>query len=134
MVATHRRPTMTAQEATSFNRYSVANASYVKASLDCGCEPYQDIFTYNRWKALGYQVQRGQQAIKIPVVKSIEVENKETGEPETRKLLGRGAVFCRHQVVQANGSKPAAPTVKPAVKDTDSPSFVSQTMNTWREI
>mgnify|MGYP001609317585 CR=1 FL=1 len=136
MVATHKR-TMTASEARSFDRYSVANASYVKASLDCGCEPYQDIFTYNRWKALGYQVERGQKAIKIPVVKSIEVDNPETGEPETRKLLGRGAVFCRHQVQPASSTQPEtrptaapkpAPTPKPAVNFTD------KVMNTWRDI
>ena len=100
MLATHKR-TMTASEARSFDRYSIANAAVVEGSLACGCKAYQDVYTYNRWKALGYQVERGQKAIKIPVVKSIEVENKETGEPETRQVLGSGAVFCRHQVKEA---------------------------------
>ena len=141
MVATHRRPAMTPQQATSFDHYSVANASYVKASLSCGCEPYQDIFTYNRWKALGYQVQRGEKAIKIPVIKSIEVENKETGESELRKLLGSGAVFCRHQVAPINGSKPTAPapaaiTVRPSTpQPTPQPvGFVDSIMNTWKDV
>ena len=142
MVATHSRPRMTPTEARSFDRFSVANASYVKHSLACGCEPYQDVFTYNRWKALGYQVQRGEKAITIPVVKAIQVDNKETGEPETRKLFGSGAVFCRHQVQPVNGSK-ATPAVAPVVAPTPATipaqppaptGFVSQVMNTWKEV
>lgn len=91
---------MTAIEATTFQTYSIANAAKVKGALSCGCAPYVDVFTYRRWLALGFQVQRGQKAIKIPVVKVIQ--SKETfdgdGNPDARKVLGSGAVFCRCQV------------------------------------
>ena len=71
MVATKqpKAPPMTKAEATHFDRYSVANAVSVKTSLECGCEPYQDVFTYRRWKAQGFQVSRGQKAIKLPQVR-----------------------------------------------------------------
>lgn len=88
---------MTPAQARTFNGYSVANAIYVVTSLECGCEPYVDVFTYNRWQAQGFQVQRGEKAIKI-VVTQIELDYEETGEVVTKKVLGRGAVFCRHQV------------------------------------
>ena len=90
---THTRPTMTADQATMFPRYSPANAATVKTVLDCGCEPYQDVFTYNRWKAQGYQVMRGQRAVKIPVIVTAENE-----DGEAIRRLWRSAVFCRHQV------------------------------------
>lgn len=95
------RERMTPAQATSFNTYSVANAAHVKHSLACGCEPYRDVFTYRRWQAQGFQVQRGEKAVKIPVVKNIEREDKDTGEITQHKLLGSGAVFCRHQVKAA---------------------------------
>lgn len=136
-----QRSTMTAAQATTFGTYSVANAAQVKHALACGCEPYQDVFTYNRWKALGFQVQRGEKAIKIPVVKVVAVENKDTGAEETRKLLGTGAVFCRHQVKAADGSNPQPQPVKvtpakepPAPQPQPVNDFVNATMSTWREI
>ena len=60
--------TFTPESAQSFHRYSPINAATVKMRLACGCEPYKDVFTYNRWLALGYQVQRGERSIKIPVI------------------------------------------------------------------
>lgn len=92
-----RRPKMTAEEATAFNGFSVANIVTVKNGLACGCEPYEDVFTYRRWQAQGQQVRRGAKAIKIPVVIVSETENDD-GEIKTRHLLRTSAVFCRHQV------------------------------------
>ena len=43
-------------EAKSFDGYSASNAMLIYAALKCSCEPYNNVFTYNRWKALGYQV------------------------------------------------------------------------------
>ncbi|MBI3334044.1 hypothetical protein HYZ97_01015 [Candidatus Pacearchaeota archaeon] len=82
--------------ATTFQHTSTINAACVKAALHCSCEPYKDVFTYNRWKAQGYQVQRGEKAIKLPLVKDVEVEKE--GETTTKRILGISAVFCRHQV------------------------------------
>ena len=47
MTAPTTRP-MTAQEARSFDGFSVSNAAQVMAQRGCGCEPYVDVFTYNR--------------------------------------------------------------------------------------
>jgi N-terminal domain of anti-restriction factor ArdC len=85
--------TFTPESAQSFHRYSPINAATVKMRLACGCEPYRDVFTYNRWLALGYQVQRGERSIKIPVI--VERENEDN---ETIKRLFKSHVFCRCQV------------------------------------
>ena len=85
---------MTREEAVRFERYSVANAVAVKSGLSCGCEPYEDVFTFKRWIALGQVVRRGEKAIKIPTI--IHTEDKDTGE--RRRLFHTSAVFCRHQV------------------------------------
>ena len=112
---------MTSQQATTFGRYSGANAGQVKAVLKCGCEPYQDVFTYKRWKAQGQQVQRGQHAIKLPVVGQKDVEDDD-GNIRVKRYLATGAVFCRHQVapigskaspVVVTGPEPPIPTPEP---------------------
>jgi hypothetical protein len=105
--------TFTAESAQSFNRYSSQNASTVKMRLSCGCEPYKDVFTYNRWLAMGFQVQRGQHSIKIPVV--VERENEDN---ETIKRLFKSHVFCRCQVKPIDSkaeSKPIEPQPTAAI-------------------
>ena len=89
---------MSSADARTFSRFSVMNAAIVKRALPCGCEPYADVFTYRRWLAQGYQVQKGQHAIKLALVKSIVHKDEDTGEESTRRLLGSSAVFCRCQV------------------------------------
>ncbi len=89
---------MTAAEARSFDRVSVANSVAVQQALDCGCEPYVDVFTYRRWKAQGFQVQRGEKAIRLPLIYARTEKDPETGEESTTRRRGRSAVFCRHQV------------------------------------
>lgn len=89
----------TKEQAQSFETYSVANAAQVKSALTCGCEPYQDVFTYGRWAAQGFQVQRGERAIRLPVMKSIVVRDETTGEERhVGKRPWTAFVFCRHQV------------------------------------
>lgn len=92
------RPKMTATEATQFDSYSPNNAALVAASLSCGCEPYEDVFTFARWKAQGYHVRRGEHGIRLAAMKTISRENPETGEMEKRKMFGKTVVFCRCQV------------------------------------
>jgi hypothetical protein len=89
---------MTRIEAVTFDRYSVANAVAVTMALSCGCEPYHDVFTFRRWQAQGFQVSKGSKAIKLPQVRTVDRENKDTGEMETRRVFHSSAVFCRHQV------------------------------------
>ncbi len=92
---------MTASEAKSFERFSMANAVAVKTALECGCEPYTDVFTYRRWAAQGMQVQRGERAIKLPILFSRTEVDADTGESVTTRRRGRAAVFCRCQVKES---------------------------------
>lgn len=48
---------------------------------------------YRAWQALGRQVKRGEQAIRIFVPMTKKVENLETGEEERRTFFGVGSVF-----------------------------------------
>jgi len=96
--------TMTKEQATQFNRFSITNALTVANALPCGCIPYQDVFTYKRWLVQGYCVKKGQHGIKIPVIGSTQKEN-ENGEVIIRKYTTTSAVFCRHQVVKLEPKK-----------------------------
>lgn len=88
---------MTAKEAKTFDRFSEMNVLIL--TLGCNtCIPYEDWFTYARWKAQGFQVQRGKKGTKIDVVKTYQKENEETGRSETKTYMGTASVFCRHQV------------------------------------
>lgn len=98
-----KRPRMTAQEATSFQRYSKANALaamvWLRESGACKgeCSAYQDIYTYNRWQAQGYQVRKGQHGAKITTM--IETMKKDQdGKEEIDKRPWNTTVFCRCQV------------------------------------
>ena len=93
-----KAPPMSKTEAVTFERYSTANAVTVTQALPCGCEPYVDVFTYRRWQAQGFQVAKGSKAIKLPQVRIVDRENKETGEMEQRRVFHNSAVFCRHQL------------------------------------
>ena len=94
---TTKRPVMTSDQARTFQAYSAENATTVVMSLDCGCEPYVDVFTYNRWKAQGFQVQKGMKSIKIPVYGTSTGEN-EDGEVIASRYRTVGRVFCKCQV------------------------------------
>lgn len=89
---------MTAETAVRFDTFSPTNAAIVEARA-CTCEAYKDIFTYNRWKAQGYQVQKGQKATTITTYSPITKEDEITGEKTiiTRKPR-KSFVFCRCQV------------------------------------
>ncbi len=95
------QPEMTASDARHFERYSVANAATVMHSRGCGCKPYVDVFTYQRWRAQGFQVQKGEKSIRIPTITRIEKTNKETGEIERFGRRHISFVFCRHQVKES---------------------------------
>lgn len=90
-------PKMTATEAAHFETYSAANATAVLLNLDCDCQPYEDVFTYARWRALGYQVKAGEKAIRIPTIKTVTQED-DHGETTTRRIKKTSCVFCRCQV------------------------------------
>jgi len=95
-----QREKMTAESAVRFERYSAINSLIVRKSLECGCKPYEDVFTFRRWIAQGFVVQKGQKSIKLALVRTDSKEDEETGEIKTVRRLGSSAVFCRHQVTE----------------------------------
>ncbi len=106
---TTERHKMTADEARYFNRYSVGNASMALHQLNesgaCkgSCQPYEDIFTYARWQALGYQVRKGEHGAKLSII----IENTKEDEEGNAKRVSRPwatTVFCRCQVDKKNGA------------------------------
>ena len=110
-----KHPPMTPKQATSFDRFSVANHTIVKRTLHCDCNPYKDVFTYGRWKAQGYQVRRGEHGIHIPVISTTLTPNEEDEEQlEERKLFHSAVVFCRCQVDSANGASSLQQPLIPA--------------------
>jgi hypothetical protein len=92
---------MSAEQARQFDAISVANYAAAKAAFAaCGCESYADVFTFKRWKAQGYYVRRGEHGVRLPIVKTRAIDDKETGEEKTIRIMGSSHVFCRHQVEQ----------------------------------
>lgn len=92
------------QDARSFDSFSVANAAAVLAAIQqrgCSCQPYEDVFTFQRWIAQGRAVRKGEHGIRLPVIveRSAQKRNDETGEEETRtyRLWRLSHVFCRCQ-------------------------------------
>ena len=89
---------MTKDQATSFDSVSMNNAITVASQLTCDCQPYLDVFTYNRWIAQGYRVMKGQHGIHITTFVPI----KKTEQDGNVKVIGRvpktSVVFCRCQV------------------------------------
>lgn len=107
---TAKKHKMTAQEAVSFDRFSIGNASLILGALEesgrCNdvCQPYMDIFTFNRWKAQGYSVMKGEHGFKVPVVRKVEVKNRahesnpEAPEKKSISIANGVPLFCRCQV------------------------------------
>jgi len=92
-----RRPRMTEEQAVTFPGHSMASMVAVESVLKCDCMPYADVFTYNRWRAQGFQVQRGSKAISLPLVKDVEETDEHGAVTNTRRVLGTSKVFCRCQ-------------------------------------
>jgi len=138
-----QQATISPAQATLFSRYSPQNVAIVTDKLSCGCVPYKDVFTYNRWLAQGYQVMRGQHGIHLPVIVRKESEVKQddgTIKIEARQFRTGAAVFCRHQVKSITEPKPelkAMVIVPPEVKPVDKPAQSVHTDNLmagWRVI
>ena len=87
---------MSPEEAKTFDRYSVQNATEVKAAFPCGCLPYISVFTYNRWQALGKQVKKGEHGKALSIIKEIK-EVGEDGKETVKKKVHWTRVFCKCQ-------------------------------------
>lgn len=123
MTYVHSDAHPTASEARRFERISEASATQImlQVTSECGCEPYSDVFTFNRWKAQGFHVRKGEKATKlatyVPAKNSLRCAAG-CGETWTAKKTDSGlcpkcgaegvpagaliprslSVFCRHQV------------------------------------
>lgn len=61
------------------------------------------IHTYAAWKALGYQVQKGQKAVaSFRIWKHTVKEDKETGDKENRMFMTKAFFFTSAQVAPIN--------------------------------
>lgn len=92
---------MTAQEATTFTHRSADHAEYLRmvaAERGCGCEPYRDWFTYQRWQAQGYQVQKGEHGTELTTWIPITEEDETGAEEVVGRRPHKTHVFCRCQV------------------------------------
>jgi len=113
------KPKMTAQEATTFQSPSLSNEAIVNAARSqraesglypqCKCQPYQDTFTYARWKAQGFQVRKGEKALaKVVVVREWTGQDKD-GKEIVKQYPSGASVFCRCQVDECGAEPAAAP-------------------------
>lgn len=92
---------MTAAQAKTFeDGFSIANATILELAAQergCDCEPYVDWFTYKRWQAQGFQVQKGEKSSRLP--RYITVDKVQTdGTTKPVSIMKRSCVFCRCQV------------------------------------
>lgn len=70
--------------------------SQIAHDKGCSCQPYIDWFTYNRWNAQGFQVQKGEHGIKLTTY--VPVTEKKDGKETTYTVPHGTTVFCRCQV------------------------------------
>lgn len=87
---------MTAAQATTFANRSLKHEVILAETADekgCTCAAYRDWFTYRRWQALGFQVQKGEHGVKLTTW--ITYEDKDGKERSRPKGT---TVFCRCQV------------------------------------
>ena len=95
-----------AQEATTFDGYSMTNAMILagaSAKRGCECKPYEDWFTYKRWQAQGYQVRRGEHGVRLSTFVTMTKTDEEGNKVAMGKRPWRSVVFCRCQVEEAKG-------------------------------
>ena len=77
--------------------YSEKNAQIVAMSLECDCEPYVDVLTFKRWKALGRSVKKGETSIKLAVQKEAAYREEGSEGVHHAKVARSAPVFCRCQ-------------------------------------
>lgn len=103
---THPKPKMTAAEAVTFETISETNAHILMMAAHargCQCMPYSDWFTFNRWQAQGFQVQKGEHGVCLTTY--IPIKDKDSDEVKYRRPH-KTYVFCRHQVKPVEGARP----------------------------
>ena len=96
---------MTIAQATVFSHKSLASELVLNLAAKergCSCAAYSDWFTYRRWQALGFQVQRADvvgHGVKLTTYVEFTKTDPATGEQVvTGKRPRTTSVFCRCQV------------------------------------
>jgi hypothetical protein len=109
-----RRQRMTAEQAQTFEHESATSAATVAAQLACECEPYADVFTFNRWKAQGWSVRKGEKAQRVTgYVPKVE-RDATTGDEITHLIPRTNCVFCRCQVERTDEAQARRKAAKAA--------------------
>jgi hypothetical protein len=98
---------MTSAEAQEFDSISMQSATQVIEAIearkaegqhtDCSCLPYSDVLTFERWRALGRQVCRGEKSLRIQSFKPIGDPENESQTQRRRLIPATLCVFCRCQ-------------------------------------
>ena len=107
-------PQFTAESAQEFQTASPASMLQVYESIaertaqgkhtECECEPYRDTFTFDRFRAMGFMVNKGESALRIstfvPVTGKFRKEKDDSGNDVDRQVLIPRTVclFCKCQV------------------------------------
>lgn len=59
----------------------------------------EEIHTYQKWKELGFQVQKGEKAVaQFTIWKHVSKKNKETDKDEAKMFMKKASFFKRSQV------------------------------------
>ena len=61
-------------------------------------DPRKNCFTYRAWKEMGYQVKKGEKAIKSITFVPIDFKDKKTGKVETKSVPRNVNLFYQTQV------------------------------------
>ena len=88
----------TPEEATKFDTFSRQNYLTVLSATTtkgCNCDPYKQVYTYERWRGQGFQVQRGEKAL-CKILTFLPVKDKDTNR--IRTIPRHCSVFCKCQV------------------------------------
>ena len=104
-------PKLSAEQARTFDRISEASAAEINAAIAeraasglypaCNCQPYQDVFTYDRWSAQGCYVRKGEKSL-ARLVSYAEVKG-EDGKEVVKRIPHPYWVFCRCQITVKEG-------------------------------
>lgn len=94
---------LTAKQAKTFEHGRRLSSEVFLAGVaeekGCTCQAYVDWFTYRRWLALGFQVQKGEKGTKLTTFVPIEKTDPDTGVKKVVSTRPRTCtVFCRCQV------------------------------------
>ena len=93
---------MTIAEATVFSHKSLASELILEAASrerGCSCKAYTSYFTFRRWKAQGFQVQKGEHGIKLTTYIPVHKTDPKTGEKVPNGVRPKTtSVFCSCQV------------------------------------